>query len=348
MATPTRVSDDLEENEPTVADPMPPPARAGVLSSGAGTLTAPLPNEGSGLSQLPEQELSNSWREAIVDNRQTVAMLKKMGLPGPEEGSTASGPAMTGVPIGAMPPAPVPAAFATPSPVPAAVPPAPVAATPTPISALPPPPTPMLANPPPLAAERPLDVATGRTAGTVTNVSPMPSTRVPTPPRPAPPEVAGASRLLSLAVGSSGIAIAAAQVWNGSWGAGLSGWLAFGAACFAGVAGLLNSLLRGPGFLAVFGVGFFAGLVAVAAMLGVFLTGGPRTRILAESHGFLAPLAAYETHLSKGPPPEATPEPEASPTATSEASSDPTALPSVTPEPPSTPSTPAAAPSPTP
>lgn len=319
IPTPTRISE--EENEPTVADPMPP-----------STLAAPLPGEGSALTQLPEQELSNSWREAIVDNRTTVAMLKKMGLPGPEEGSTASGPAVvSGPPIGSMPPAPAPAPFAMPTPAaaPANTPPPVVAA---PVSAQPAPSVPALANVPPFAPERPLELATGRTAGTITNVQAVPSSRMPSPPRPAPPEVAGASKFLSFAAGVSGAGIAAAQVWNGSWGAGLSGWLAFGAACFIAVAGLLNSLLRGPGLLAVFGVGVFATLAAGAGMLAVFLTGGPRTRVMTESHPFLAPLAAYEMHLAKGTP-EPTPAPTPESAVPPDGSPDASAVPSVEPSP---------------
>lgn len=355
MATPTRISGGEDESEPTIADPEPPPIRRAGLSGASSTLSAPLPGEGSGLSQLPETELSNSWREAILDNRPTVAMLKKMGLPGPAEGSTASGPAVTmGPPVGAMPPPPSPAAWAAPSPAAAAaaaaaevmeptvfsdppapgpIPPASWAAAPAgPSAAIAPTaeqmePTvfsdespggaPTLANAPPFAKAS--ELATGRTAGTITSVqqmptgtTPKPSVRVATPPRPFVKE--GSSQLLSFATGVGASVIVAAGLWNGSWGAGLSGWIAFGIACFIAAGSLMNSLLRGPGFLAVFSVGFLASLVAVIGMLAVFLTGGPRTRILAETHPFLAPLAAFERSLSKGLP-VATPAPEATPDA---------------------------------
>lgn len=361
QATPTRISG--EEDEPTIADPEPPPIPRAGLSGEPSTLSAPLPGEGSGLTQLPETELSNSWREAILDNRPTVAMLKKMGLPGPAENSTASGPAVVVPPVGAVPPPPSPAPWAAAAPVPFVPPPEimeptvfsdlppaassaakpappwapPAAATaaaptaeqmePTVFTDEPPPGTPKLANGPAAPAVPGRGEATGRTAGTITNVqqmptgtTPKPSVRVATPPRPFVKE--GSSQLLSLASGVGGSGIVAAMVWNGSWGAGLSGWLAFGVACFIAAGGLLNSLLRGPGFFAVFGVGFLAAIVAIAGMLAVFLTGGPRTRVLAEAHTFLAPLAAYERSLSKGAP-DVTPEPDASATPDAAASPEP-------------------------
>lgn len=302
MPTPTRISPSSDEMEPTVADPLPP--MLGGLSSTPSSLAAPLPGEGSALSSLPEQELSNSWREAIVDNRQTIAMLKKQGVAVPAEGSTASGPAVTGAPIGAVP-----------ADVPPPLPPPPFATEPTNA------PAPMIANapaPPVEAREKPLELATGRTAGTVTSVqnAPIPASRVASPPRPFVKE--GSSKLLSFATGSAAAAIVAAMLWNGSWGAGLSGWIAFGAACFIATAGLLNALLNGPGMGAVIAVGFVATLVALAGMTGVFLTGGARTRVIAEAHPFLAPLAAFEIHLAKGLPvatPEVSPSPETTPLA---------------------------------
>ena len=322
MPTPTRVSPlgaAGDEMEPTVADPLPASARPSIANAPSASAAAPLPSEGSGISSLPEQELSNSWREAIVDNRATIAMLKKQGVSGPSEGSTASGPAVT-APIGGLPPAPAPPPFATVAPPPPAD------------------PVPVIANAPPPPApekEKPLELATGRTGNTITSVQQnpvVPTSRVPSPPRPFVKE--GSSQLLSLATGVAASAIVAAQLWNGSWGAGLSGWLSFGAASFVATAALLNALLKGPGFGAVFGVGFVASLVALAAMLGVFLTGGARTRVIADSHPFLAPLAKFEIHLAKGLPvatPEAAPDAAETPLAAGSPVPEATAAPSPTP-----------------
>lgn len=313
MATPTRISE--EDNEPTIADPEPPPvARAG-LAGAPSSLTAPLPGEGSGLSQLPETELSNSWREAILDNRPTVAMLKKMGLPGPAEGSTASGAAVTS-PVGSMPPPPVPPPFVA---APDVMEPTVFSDPPAPAKGVPPAPWSAAGAAVATADMMEPTVFSDPPAGSLVANAPAPpapptkpaSVRVATPPRPFVKE--GSSQLLSLATGAGACGIIAAQLWNGSWAAGLSGWLAFGAACFIAAGGLLNSLLRGPGSFAVAGVTFLAAVVAVGGMLAVFLTGGPRTRLLAESHDFLAPLAAYERSLSKGPPVEPTPAPEDAP-----------------------------------
>lgn len=322
-ATPTKIAG--EDHEPTVADPaLPPLGGAPPVSSSAAVLQN---DPASAFASLPEQELSASWREAIVDNRETIQMLKKLGLPGPKEASTAEGPAVR-MPIGTVPEATAVTAPTAP----------PVPATPQAtaitgssnidIRSAPTNPGTQPA-PAPAPAEEKLELA-----------SPRP--RLTPPPAPSPMQRAatlkaparhGASRLLSLAAGAAGAAIAAADLYNGSWAAGLSGWLGFGAACFVAVAGTLNALLRGPGAFAIVGITFVGSLVAIAAMLGAFLTGGPRTRILAEAHPFLAPLAAYEMTLREGPPPPATPEPTPSPSVEETPSTPEAAPPDETPEP---------------
>jgi hypothetical protein len=67
-------------------------------------------------------------------------------------------------------------------------------------------------------------------------------------------------------------------------------------------------------------------------MAAVFLTGGARTRVIAEAHPVLAPLAAFEIHLSRGLP-VATPEPSPSenPAETASPTGDATGTPPATP-----------------
>ena len=296
-ATPTKITGD-EAVEPTVADPLAPP-RVGEpgASPQVSSSTGALQNDpASAFASLPEQELSASWREAIVDNRETIAMLKKLGLPAPREASTAEGPALR-PPVGT-----VPEATAVSAPTAPAVAPPPVPATPqTPAATgssnidIRVAPTNPGTQPPP-SEEKPLELARPR-------LTPPPA---PSPiPRAATlraPVREGASRLLSLVAGAAGAGIAAADLYNGSWAAGLSGWLGFGAACFVAVAATLNAMVKGPRAFAITGIAGVAGVVAVVAMLAAFLTGGPRTRILAEAHPFLAPLAAWEMTLRHGAP----------------------------------------------
>ena len=74
--------DDADTEGPAVRAPAATPTQASV--------------ERPGESTIAETELSNSWREAIVDNRSTNRMLKEIGVRVPEEKSTASGPKIVG------------------------------------------------------------------------------------------------------------------------------------------------------------------------------------------------------------------------------------------------------------
>lgn len=214
-------------------------------------------------SDLVETELSNSWREAIVDNRQTIAMLKKVGVDGPSEGSTATGgraPDETALADGGQ--------------------------------------DIELADP---AAEARQAAArnAGRANGSSTR-GPSPALRGPVTFHAVD---RAASAPASAVTGLAGAAAAAALVHNGGWGLGLSGVGALGACAFVAAAGLLNALFRRRTGFAFVLVLLLAGLAAAGTVAGVLAKGGATTRALAAIHPFLEPFARMTLPVGSEPAP---------------------------------------------
>lgn len=83
-ATPTRISDAIPASPPAAATTEPSVSAQPVIGSVA-----------SPPEEIHETELSNSWREAIVDNRGTIDLLRKTGVSVPSTTSTAAGPAVS-------------------------------------------------------------------------------------------------------------------------------------------------------------------------------------------------------------------------------------------------------------
>ncbi len=262
---------------PTILSAEPPPA----LSS-----TAPIVSPFA--ENLPEQEMSESWREAIVDNRATIDLLKKVGVSVPDERSTAAGAA------GSHPgereradraraeaPPPLPKASPTAGGVKAPVPPAPAAAPAsktfqelTPGESL------DLAKP---ALEPPRPAP----------ATPTQQARMAASPRAPIDDTRGASALVSLLAGAASLAVAGVIAAEGTWSQGLGTLAAIGAAVFAGVACTLNGLLRRRGIVALLAILVLAGGAAAITVLGVFLLGGDDAHRMIEWHPLLAPLAPF-------------------------------------------------------
>lgn len=221
------------------------------------------------LQGMPETELSNSWREAIVDNRETHQMLKKIGVPVPPDASTASGPKVAAA-------AAAPGSEESHEPT-------------TMMDGLPPP-------------GEPLELATGNGASRpVGSLDPpmapspgasgakrsAPSMR--TTPRPRLDE-REPSAILGIAAGAAAGAAMIAMLHDRSWSSGLGGLLGLGAVTFAASASLLNGALRRRGRLALALVLSVSAAASLLLCCGVLATGGERTRELAARHPFLQPF----------------------------------------------------------
>jgi hypothetical protein len=222
------------------------------------------------LQGMPETELSNSWREAIVDNRETHQMLKKIGVPVPPDASTASGPK-----VGAAPPVPPAVPGSEESHEPTAM-----------MDGLPPPGEPLeLASG--NGASRPvgsLDPPMAPTSGAKRSAPVMRTT-----PRPRLDE-REPSAILGIAAGAAAGAAMIAMLHERSWSSGLGGLLGLGAVTFAASASLLNGALRRRGRLALALVLSVSGVAALLVCCAVLATGGERTRELAARHPFLQPF----------------------------------------------------------
>ena len=207
----------------------------------------------------PETELSNSWREAIVDNRQTNQILKNIGVRVPHEAATASGPRV------AEPKSKPPEVERT--------------------GELDP-------EESTVAAKRDLadPVAKPVRSAVIRPAVPAP---VPESVAPAAGNDRGASAIASVLAGLA-CAVAAAGLLRGhGWAAGLSGLAAFAAVTFAAGASLSNALLRRRGAIGILASIFGGLVVAVAALAIVIALNLEQFRGLLAARPELAPLVQH-------------------------------------------------------
>lgn len=280
-ATPTRISDAIPEAPPSMATTEP-----SIPAQGAPV--------GAVEENIPETELSNSWREAIVDNRGTIDLLRKTAVSVDDAEPTIAEPLPP--PRAAAPPASIAA-------IPFSRPMESISLTedgpPLEIAGAP-------KNPP-----RPI----ARPAAAASPASAPRSTASPAADAARGADVRGSSATIRLVGAFVCAAAAAALVHNGGWALGLSGVAAFGACAFAATALAADGILRRRDPISVLGILALAGFVAAAAAAVVLATGGARTRALAAEHAFLAPFADFTARAAAAAPvptpvPEVTPLPE--------------------------------------
>lgn len=242
-----------------------------------------------------EQEISDSWRDAIVDNRTTADLLRKTGVRVPDDRSTAAGPKISFDPdasvAGTDGGATAEGAAAKP---PMPMPPPPFGSGPAKTASVQ-----VATNPdylPPMLALRDSDGRTNEAdpaelaraaeqdaqgPGAKAKPAAMKVKAVVTT-SPAARDTRGASAPVSLLAGLAALAAAAALWRTGGWASGLTGLAGFAAVAFAASAALLTGILRRRGVLGVLVTLVLAAMLAGGAVGAALATGGERTRALAE------------------------------------------------------------------
>lgn len=207
----------------------------------------------------PETELSNSWREAIVDNRQTNQILKNIGVRVPHEAATASGPR-------------VPESKSKPPEVERTGELDPEEST--------------------VAAKRDLaePVAKPVRSAVIRPTVPEPVLESVAP---ATGNDRGASAIVSVLAGLACAVAAAGLVRGHGWAAGLSGLGAFAAVTFAAGASLSTALLRRRGAIGILASIFGGFVVAAAALAIVIALNLEEFRELLAARPELAPLVQH-------------------------------------------------------